>query len=50
MGLLLIMAVFADVIAPARYDFSVLSEANQFPNRAASGWAPTLSGATSSVA
>ena len=31
-GLLLGMAVFADIIAPARYDFSVLTEANQFPN------------------
>ena len=27
------MAVFADQIAPARYDFSVLSEANRFPSR-----------------
>jgi oligopeptide transport system permease protein len=33
MLILVAMAVFADVIAPARYDFSVLSEANQFPNR-----------------
>jgi ABC-type dipeptide/oligopeptide/nickel transport system permease subunit len=31
--LLLGMAVFADVISPARYDFSVLSEANKFPGR-----------------
>jgi oligopeptide transport system permease protein len=34
MLLLIIMAVFADQLAPARYDFSVLSEANQFPSRA----------------
>lgn len=32
-GLLLVLAVFADVVSPARYDFSVLNEANQFPNR-----------------
>jgi oligopeptide transport system permease protein len=31
-GILLGMAVFADVIAPAHYDFSVLTEANQFPS------------------
>jgi oligopeptide transport system permease protein len=31
-GLLIFMAVFADVITPARYDFSVLTEANQFPS------------------
>jgi oligopeptide transport system permease protein len=30
---LILVAIFADVIAPARYDFSVLSEANQFPSR-----------------
>jgi ABC-type dipeptide/oligopeptide/nickel transport system permease subunit len=34
MLLLILAAVFADVLAPARYDFSVLSEANQFPSRA----------------
>jgi ABC-type dipeptide/oligopeptide/nickel transport system permease subunit len=32
-GLLAVMAVFADQIAPARYDFSVLAEANRFPSR-----------------
>jgi oligopeptide transport system permease protein len=31
-GVLAGMAVFADLIAPARYDFSVLTEANQFPS------------------
>jgi ABC-type dipeptide/oligopeptide/nickel transport system permease subunit len=31
-GLLVAMAVFADIIAPARYDFSVLGDANQFPS------------------
>ena len=31
-GLLALMAIFADFIAPARYDFSVLSEATQFPS------------------
>jgi len=31
--LLLGMAVFADVISPARYDFSNLAEANKFPSR-----------------
>src|SRR5205085_3062733 len=31
-ALLAIMAVFAELLAPARYDFSVLSEANQFPS------------------
>ena len=31
-GLLAFMAVFADLLAPARYDFSVLADANQFPN------------------
>jgi oligopeptide transport system permease protein len=30
---LLLMAVFADVISPARYDFSVLADANRFPGR-----------------
>ncbi|MDQ6674782.1 MAG: ABC transporter permease [Chloroflexota bacterium] len=30
---LILVAIFADVIAPARYDFSVLSDANQFPSR-----------------
>lgn len=30
---LLLMAVFADVISPARYDFSVLADANRFPSR-----------------
>src|SRR5258706_34268 len=33
MILLILTAVFADVIAPAPYDYSVLTEANQFPNR-----------------
>jgi oligopeptide transport system permease protein len=32
-GVLLLMAVFADQLAPARYDFSVLAEANRFPSR-----------------
>jgi ABC-type dipeptide/oligopeptide/nickel transport system permease subunit len=32
MALLVLAAVFADVVAPFRYDFSVLSQANQFPN------------------
>jgi ABC-type dipeptide/oligopeptide/nickel transport system permease subunit len=32
-ALLLGMAVFADLIAPARYDFSNLTQANQFPSR-----------------
>ena len=31
-GLFLAIAILADVISPARYDYSVLSEANQFPN------------------
>jgi oligopeptide transport system permease protein len=31
MVLLILIAVFADVIAPAPYDFSVLAESNQFP-------------------
>ena len=31
-AVLALMAVFADLLAPARYDFSVLSEANQFPS------------------
>ncbi|HNP71774.1 MAG TPA: ABC transporter permease [Kouleothrix sp.] len=35
MLLLVVLAVGADVIAPARYDYSVLSEANQFPFRSA---------------
>ena len=26
------MAIFADLLSPARYDFSVLVDANQFPN------------------
>jgi ABC-type dipeptide/oligopeptide/nickel transport system permease subunit len=34
MLLLIGAALFADFIAPARYDFSVLSDANQFPSRA----------------
>ncbi len=29
---LILVAIFADVISPAPYDYSVLSEANQFPN------------------
>jgi oligopeptide transport system permease protein len=32
MVLLLLVAIFANFIAPAPYDYSVLSEANQFPN------------------
>lgn len=32
MGLLVFAAIFADVIAPAPYDYSVLIESNQFPN------------------
>jgi oligopeptide transport system permease protein len=32
-GLLLAMAIFADIIAPFRYDFSNLLEANKFPSR-----------------
>jgi ABC-type dipeptide/oligopeptide/nickel transport system permease subunit len=32
MLLLILTAIFADVIAPAPYDYSVLAEANQFPN------------------
>ena len=32
MLLLILVAIFADVIAPAPYDYSVLAEANQFPN------------------
>jgi len=32
MALLVVAAVLADVISPARYDFSNLAEANQFPN------------------
>ncbi|HEX5690323.1 MAG TPA: peptide ABC transporter permease, partial [Roseiflexaceae bacterium] len=28
---LILMAIFADLLAPAPYDFSVLAEANQFP-------------------
>src|SRR4051794_3850521 len=32
-GLLLIMAVFAEQLAPTRFDYSVLSEANRFPSR-----------------
>src|ERR1700716_2445093 len=34
MLVLILAAVLADLISPARYDFSVLSEANQFPSRA----------------
>jgi oligopeptide transport system permease protein len=33
MVLLIFAAIFADVIAPAPYDYSDLAEANQFPNR-----------------
>src|SRR3954447_18577831 len=29
---LILVAIFADVLAPAPYDYSVLAEANQFPN------------------
>src|SRR6476661_899224 len=32
MALLIAVALFADFIAPAPYDFSVLADANQFPN------------------
>ncbi len=32
MMLLILTAIFADVLAPAPYDYSVLAEANQFPN------------------
>jgi ABC-type dipeptide/oligopeptide/nickel transport system permease subunit len=32
MVLLILIAIFADFIAPAPYDYSVLAEANQFPN------------------
>src|SRR6476661_5098971 len=32
MLLLIVIGIFADVIAPARYDYSVLADANQFPN------------------
>jgi oligopeptide transport system permease protein len=32
MALLILIAIFADVIAPAPYDYSVLADANQFPN------------------
>jgi oligopeptide transport system permease protein len=31
-GIFILLAILADVISPARYDYSVLSEANQFPN------------------
>jgi len=34
MVLLVLVAIFADVVAPAPYDYSVLAEANQFPNSA----------------
>src|SRR3954465_1296824 len=32
MVLLVFVAIFADVIAPAPYDYSVMADANQFPN------------------
>ena len=32
MALLILAAVFADVLAPYRYDFSALAQANQFPS------------------
>jgi oligopeptide transport system permease protein len=32
MLLLILAAIFADLISPARYDFSVLTDANQFPS------------------
>src|SRR4051812_10811974 len=32
MVLLILIGIFANVIAPAPYDYSVLTEANQFPN------------------
>jgi oligopeptide transport system permease protein len=31
-GAFIAMAIFADVISPARYDFSALADANQFPS------------------
>ncbi|MBV9133064.1 MAG: peptide ABC transporter permease, partial [Chloroflexi bacterium] len=31
-ALFIAMAVLADIISPARYDFSALAEANQFPS------------------
>lgn len=31
-GIFIFIAVFADLISPARYDFSALAEANQFPS------------------
>jgi oligopeptide transport system permease protein len=31
-GVFIAIAILADVISPARYDYSVLTEANQFPN------------------
>jgi oligopeptide transport system permease protein len=33
MALLLLTAIFANVLAPAPYDYSSLADANQFPNR-----------------
>lgn len=33
MALLILVAIFADLLAPAPYDYSVLADANQFPNR-----------------
>jgi oligopeptide transport system permease protein len=33
MGLLIFAAVFADLVAPTRYDYSVQIDANQFPSR-----------------
>jgi oligopeptide transport system permease protein len=33
MVLLIAVAIFADLIAPYHYDYSVLAQANQFPNR-----------------
>ena len=31
-GTFLLIAIFADIISPARYDYSALAEANQFPS------------------
>jgi oligopeptide transport system permease protein len=33
MAVLILLAVFADLVAPAPYDYSVLIDANQFPSR-----------------
>src|SRR5689334_14540203 len=31
-AIFLLLAVLADIVSPARYDFSALAEANQFPS------------------